>query len=171
MFVFLAMMLFSSSASAQDFRPYVGSGLGAYVIANGSGPSTVFGGYGSIGVDINDYIAVEFRGGKTANGSNKSGTFGIDWFFSYLAKPQIKLDAYKINFYGLLGASTIKSWFNASRKTVTAFSFGGGVEVYATENIILGVEGMLLDSQNKSGRVPYNGNQIGSVVGTAHIVF
>jgi len=174
MFVFLAMMLFSSSASAQDFTPYVGGGLGGYVISNGSGAKWVFGGYGSVGVDINDYIAVEFRGGKTAEATNKSGNFGTDWIFSYLAKPQIKLEDYKINFYALLGASTIKSWSNShgAHKTKTSFSFGGGIEVYATENIILGAEGMVLDFQKKDGpSLPYNGNNVGSAVATARILF
>lgn len=172
-FIALAMLVLSASATAQDFRPYVGSGLGGFIISNGSGPSWVLGGYGSIGIDINDYIAAEFRGGKTATGSNNSGKFGIDWFFSYLLKPQIKLKDYKVNFYGLLGASTIKSWSNASRKTVTAFSFGAGIEAYATDNIILGIEGMLIDSKDKTRAAgePYNGNQIGSAIATVRMLF
>lgn len=167
----------TASANDMNIKPYVGGGIGTYILGPGTGEDWVFGGYASIGAEVMPNLAFEVRGGTTSNGKKGVRTFGTDYFFSYLAKPQFMLEGTGINVYGLLGASTIKSWYKTTAaaakvtKTVTSFSFGGGVEYSVSDTVRLGVEGLIMDSQDKSNRVPYNGNYVGSGVATVRLAF
>lgn len=176
-FVLTALFLLpvQTLANDLDIRPYVSGGLGAYVLGPGSGSDTVFGGYGAVGADVMPNLALEIRMGATANGSNAGSTFGTDWFVSYLAKPQLQI-AHEVNIYGLIGASTIRSWRTPTggtklSATKTSFSFGGGIEYMLNDDFSIGIEGMVLDSQDKSNRTPYDGNYIAAGVGTIRINF
>ena len=174
--VFLTLLLSGQvMANDLDIRPYVSGGLGAYVLAPGSGDDTVFGGYGAVGADVMPNLALEIRIGATANGKNASSTFGTDWFVSYLAKPQIEVMP-DVNVYGLIGASTIRSWRTPTggtkvSATKTSFSFGGGLEYMLNDDFSIGIEAIALDVQDKSGRTPYDGNYIAAGSGTIRINF
>jgi len=172
------VLLLPSMAIADEITPYVGAGIGSYVIANGGGEDWVFGGYGSIGAEVLPNLALEFRVGSTTNGTNVNSTFGTDWFVSYLAKPQVKLNDMQLNLYGLIGASTIKSFTQAKvgpvvklSSTTTAFSFGGGLEGYMDKNTTISLEGTILDLRKDRGKTPYKGNFVGSVTGSVRILF
>ena len=176
-FVFFALLLLPMQAAANelDIRPYVSGGLGAYVLGPGNGEDTVFGGYGAIGAELMSNLALEVRVGATANGSNAAGTFGTDWFISYLVKPQLAFTP-EINLYALIGASTIKSWRTPTggakvSATKTSFSFGGGIEYILQDDFSIGVEGLVLDSQDKTNRNPYDGNYIAAGVVTMRVGF
>ncbi|MBL4775581.1 MAG: outer membrane beta-barrel protein [Mariprofundus sp.] len=162
------------SASAGDIKPYIGSGIGTYIIGNGTAGNGdyVVGGYASIGLEISPYLAYELRAGTTAQANNSISSFGTDFFVSYLIKPQYMLQGF--NVYALLGASTIKSWSQdigktKITKTNTSFSFGGGVETSVTDQFTLGVEAMILD--NRRGFNPYSGNFTGAATGNLRYLF
>lgn len=172
-----ALLLWPAQAAATDLdiRPYVSGGLGGYVLGPGSGDDTVFGGYGALGAELMPYLALEIRLGTTQNGNSAGSSFGTDWFVSYLARPQVKVSR-EINIYGLLGASTIKSWRTPTggvkaTKTRTSFSFGGGLEYLFNNDLSIGIEAMALDSQDKSNRVPYDGNYMAAGSGTIRLNF
>lgn len=176
-FGFLILLLLPAQAAANDLdiRPYVSGGLGAYTLGPGTGDDTVFGGYGAVGAEVMPNLALEVRIGATANGSNAINTFGTDWFVSYLAKPQIQVMP-EINLYGLIGASTIRSWRTPTggtkvSSTKTSFSFGGGIEYMLNDDFSIGIEAMALDIQDKTGRTPYDGNYIAAGSGTVRINF
>ena len=162
------------SASADDIKPYIGGGIGTYIIANGTtgGGSYVVGGYASIGLEISPYLAYELRAGSTDQANNSISSFGTDFFVSYLLKPQFMLQNF--NVYALLGASTIRSWSqntgqNKITQTNTSFSFGGGVETSVTDQFTLGVEAMILDNTRSFN--PYNGNFTAAATGNLRYLF
>lgn len=177
--VFISLLLLPSISAAQDpyFKPYVGGGLGGFVISNGLGENWVFGGYASMGAEVLPFLALEGRVGGAADASNVSSTFGIDYFVAGYAKPQFKIEEAKINIYGLLGLSSVKSWSQLTgatklSKSIRSFSYGGGIEYVATDNLMLGVEGVILDGEDRSGTTAtWNGNYAGSVVGTVRMTF
>jgi len=176
--LFISLLLLPGMATAEDlyFKPYLGGGLGGFLLSNGAGDNWVFGGYGSVGAEVLPILAFEGRVGSAANASNATSTFGIDYFIAGYAKPQYKIEGMKINIYGLFGVSSVSSWSKPTggltvTRTVQSFSYGAGVEFYATDNIILGVEGMVLDGQDKSALATYHGNYAAGAVGTIRISF
>jgi opacity protein-like surface antigen len=178
--ILLAFLLLPMQATAYDIpelniKPYVGGGAGAYVIANGGGEDWVFGGYGLVGAELIEYLALEARFGSTTDGENPGSKFGTDFFISYLAKPQLRMrrDVY---LYGLVGASTIKSWSTPSggtkvTKTNTSFTIGGGIEYLIIDNISIGAEGLFMEIEDKTGKTVYDGNYMGSVSATVRVRF
>lgn len=155
-----AVMAFVSvPAQAQDFyfAPYVGGGLGAYELDYGNGSDFVFGGYGALGADVHDNLGLEVRFGSAASKTKLDAQLGsvnvkaqVDWFASYLAKPQAEIfDGLKI--YGLIGATTLKSKLTptgsaARSNTSTGLSFGVGGEYRIANQLLLGVEWMRYSS-------------------------
>jgi len=152
-YVMTFILLFSiSSAEAQDFdfnpQPYVGGGLGGFNVDAGVSSDTVFGGFGLLGVNFNEYIGFEGRVGATADGSstvNRVQTdFGVDWFVSYLAKLQLPVSE-ELVIYGLLGGTTIGTRFQPlggleQTNSGTNFSFGVGLEYRIQGQLYVGGE-------------------------------
>ncbi len=163
-FALTAWLVVALPAQAQDFEPYVGFGLGAFGVELKESPAfnqknTVFGGYGKLGVDINDYVAAELRIGATGTGTTTypPATFGkgipVDiklqstYFLSYLAKLKLPVNP-DLRFYGLLGGTTAKFKTTAAvlgaaasiSKTKTGFSYGAGVEWRLDDQLTLGAE-------------------------------
>lgn len=164
----LGMMVMPyASAQAQDFKPYFGLGLGAVGLeetAPGfSQKSTVFGGFARGGVDFNNYIGVELRGGTSMKGTKDypGGALGTaiptnvdlksEYFFSYLVKLQVPLgESFKI--YGLGGGTTAK--FNTTVTTPSTgtststkavkigASYGGGLDYVVDDQSSIGAEWM-----------------------------
>jgi len=187
---FLMLLLVGAvPAKAQDFgfKPYVGGGLGGFELNYGNGKNFVFGGYGALGAELNDYLAVELRVGS-AGSKTKADTSTaltgqvkeqVDWFVSYLAKPQIEVaDGLKV--YALLGASTLKSKItpsgaSARSNTSTSFSFGGGVEYKIQDQFAVGGEWLRYSSQKDTAAIGaasgYNGMDVNGFVGTLKVFF
>jgi len=182
----IAMVFFVMPAKAQDFnmgfKPYVGGGLGAFELDYGNGKDFVFGGYGALGAELNDYLALEFRigaaGSSTKNDTGTSITGNVkqqvNWFTSYLAKPQIEV-ADGLDIYALLGASTVRSEITPAaatgrRNTTTGFSFGGGLEYNFQDQFAIGAEWMRYSSQKDTGAIGatsgYKGLNMNGFVGT-----
>ena len=69
--VAFAALLFATPAQAQDFmfKPYVGGGIGAYELDYGNGTDFVVGGYGALGADLHEFLAVEARFGSAGSKS------------------------------------------------------------------------------------------------------
>ncbi|WP_018294933.1 porin family protein [Mariprofundus ferrooxydans] len=154
-----------ASAQAQDFKPYAGVGIGAFGVESKDGTAaynqknTVFGGYGKFGVDINDYVGVELRGGTVGTGdkSYAAATFGTattrsqttDYFVSYLGKLQYPVSQ-DFRLYAMLGATTAKFKVTSSpnvaaanlSKTKTGFSYGFGGDFSVTDQLSVGAEWM-----------------------------
>ncbi len=187
---FLMMLMIGvAPAKAQDlgFKPYVGGGLGGFELNYGNGKDFVFGGYGALGAELNDYLALELRVGsagsktKADTGTALTGQVKkqVDWFVSYLAKPQIEVaDGLKI--YGLLGASTLKSKItpngaSARSNTSTSFSFGAGAEYSFQDQFTIGGEWLRYSSQKDTAAIGatsgYNGMDVNGFVGTLKVFF
>jgi len=160
-----AALLFAgaSTAQAQDIKPYAGLAFGAFGVEESepgfNQKSTVFGGYGKLGLDFNEYIGAEVRIGATSSGSAgyPAGTLGspvafnvalsAQNFFSYLVKLQYPV-AEDFRVYGLIGGTTAKFKLDVSvlgltgttSKTKTGFSYGGGGEYFVSDKISIGAE-------------------------------
>ena len=167
MIAMAALIAMSGVAQAQDFKPYAGFGIGGFGVEEKepgfSQKSTTFGGYGKLGVDVNDYLGGELRFGATGNGSQTYAagtTFGgivipvpvdvtltSDYFISYLAKLQLPV-AEDFRVSALLGATTAKIKGTASAgvisastsATKTGFSYGFGGEYFFNSNMSVGGE-------------------------------
>lgn len=140
-------------ATAQEFmfEPYVGGGVGGFALNDGNGTNFVFGGYGTIGAKVADYLGIEVRVGSAGSKSKLDSTLGttvnnqVGWFVSYFARPQVVL-AEGLRMYGLLGATTLNSSITATgsakvSKTNTDFSYGVGLEYSPNDNdLYIGVE-------------------------------
>jgi len=156
MFTLLAL---PSVASADDIKPYVELGIGAYSLDFGGsvGSKTAFGGYGAVGVDFEKYFGAELRLGTSSNTSWSSNganaESSLDYIFSYLAKVQAPVsDSFHV--YGLLGGSTGQVTSTLSNGTftstgtnslvtkATSFTFGGGFDVQVINNLSVGAEYM-----------------------------
>ncbi|HXH71485.1 MAG TPA: outer membrane beta-barrel protein [Mariprofundaceae bacterium] len=131
----LAIGLFGVALPAQAadyWHPYVGAGVGDFIIDAGPGSKAAFGGYGMVGNDFNDNVGVEVRFGTTGKtggtlivpvGFSQPDTVGpvtlttptpakvsIDWFVAYLLKLQYPFtNGFRV--YGVIGATTMKSRF------------------------------------------------------------
>jgi len=171
-------LLFASIASADGFkpenvRPYVGGGIGTYLMGNGSGAENVAGGYGMLGLEISPNFALELRAGQNLRATGANGkNFDTSRFVSYLVRPQMKLGDF--NVFGLIGASKIKSWSaDSPPHNVNKFSFsvGAGVEVNAYKNIMIGVEALILDGRDRAVAVPFTGNFLATLGATGRIKF
>ena len=162
--IVLVMMCFgmAQAASANDFKPYVGAGLGFAMFdigksVTGAGTSNALAGFGSLGFDYGDYVGAEIRFGTTANakvsvgGLNYEG--GVDSFFTYLAKLQFPVSE-QLNIYALAGGTsasmsatiTTPGWIFASTGTnkvswnATSGSFGGGLDFKTSDHFNIGIE-------------------------------
>lgn len=138
----------TTSAYAQDMKPYVGIGLGTFTTDFGSGfkSSSTFGGFLKGGLDFNPYIGAELRVGgiKSSTLKNVVGGSSKATFISYLAKPQFPISD-QATVYGLIGATTAKitvvSTGNpTTSKTKTQVSFGAGFEYKVQDAVSIGVE-------------------------------
>ncbi len=183
-------LLFVVPAKAQDFffAPYVGGGIGVYDLDYGNGSDYVFGGYGALGADLHEFLAVEARFGSagsntkndiTTNLPNGNVKKSVGWFVSYLVKPQVEI-ADGLRLYGLIGASTVRSSITPTgavkrEKTDTGFSYGGGAEYQINENFSVGAEWLTLTSSKDTAAITatsgYNGMDISSIVGTLKVQF
>ena len=160
------IMVSSATVQAQDFKPYAGIGIGAFGIeAKTAGTAfsqknTVFGGFGKVGVDINEYVGAELRAGTIGTG-DKTHAAGVvaatavtvsqttDYFLSYLAKLQYPVSQ-DFRVYTMLGATTAKfkstsvpntTAVNVS-KTKSGFSYGFGGDFTVNDQISVGAEWM-----------------------------
>lgn len=153
----LLMAFQAGAASAQDIEPYTGGGLGAYTLGNGLGNDTVFGGYGLVGLQINDMIGLEVRLGGASNGQNLNSTFGIDWYAAYLLRGTLHLNE-RISIYALLGGASLatfqqlRGWFK-EKQTNTVFSGGAGLAYDYSDTLHLSVEGLFLGN-NAAPQMP-----------------
>ena len=160
------VLLLPMQAIANDIKPYVAAGLGAYAVGPGNGHDTNFGGYGLIGVDVTPNLGLEVRVGKSAEGANLSGKFGTDYFVSYMARPQVQFE--EVNLYGLVGASTINSWYTPTagiktNKVKTSFSIGAGIEYMFAKDYLIGIEAVAMDFKDRAGITPFDGSFVGAV--------
>ena len=185
-----AALLFAVPAQAQDFmfKPYVGGGIGAYELDYGNGTDFVVGGYGALGADLHEFLAAEVRFGSAGSKTKNDATTNlatsdvkksVSWFVSYLVKPRIEVTD-GLRFYGLVGASTVKSDIQAGtaakrEKTDTDLSFGGGAEYQITDNFTVGAEWLRLTSSKDTAALGatsgYKGMDINSFVGTLRVDF
>ncbi|MFQ5345819.1 MAG: porin family protein [Mariprofundus sp.] len=160
-----AMVAMSGVAQAQDIKPYVGVGAGAfgleYTEPGFNQKSTTFGGFVKLGVDVNEYVGAELRLATTSKGSKSypAGTLGgivpFDFsltgqsMISYLAKLQFPV-AQDFRVYGLIGGTTGKLKRELSvpvggrlindSATKTGFSYGFGGEYFVADHVSVGGE-------------------------------
>lgn len=139
----------TTSAYAQDMKPYVGIGLGTFTTDFGSGfkSAAAFGGFLQGGVAFNQYIAAELRIGsvgssKVSNTLTAKSKIGI--LTSYLLKPQFPITE-QASIYGLLGATTTKVTVSSAvggpaSATKTQVSFGAGLEYKVQNAVSIGAE-------------------------------
>jgi len=161
------MLGMGTSAFAQDIEPYVGGGLGAYLLTNNRGGDTVFGGYGLIGLKFTDMLAAELRLGGSANASNASGTYGIDWYAAYLLRGTIEVGN-GFSVYGLVGAATLATFeqLRAAAKvknTSTVFSGGGGIAYDYTDTVHASIEALYLGNNADARNPSFQGLDAGAI--------
>jgi len=134
----------SSGAQAQDFKPYVGVGVGVFGIdakdttTAFSQKVTALGGYAKFGVDMYEYFGMELRLGTVDStgkqtypaGSTLAGTviatpvtvdMSTNYFKSYLLKVQNAVSS-DFRFYALVGATTAKPLFKVDVPGIALFS-------------------------------------------------
>jgi len=155
----------ATTAQAMDVEPYVGVGVGGYLLKDTTaGTKIAYGGYGQLGADIGDYLGAELRFGASGKATRTTPVLGgvdvdintnIDYIFSFLGKLQMPVSE-KVQFYGLLGATRAKvvdnmkkpgfvfiSTGTTSRFTrTTSFSFGGGLDFKVQDKLVIGAEYM-----------------------------
>jgi len=166
-----------------DVHPYLGAGSGAFSVDAGFGSDTVFGGFGTIGANLNDYLAVEARVGASTDSTmtllgSVNATSGVDWFVSYLAKPQYPVTG-DLNIFGLAGATTMKTTFSAVgpggsfsvSHTGTTFSFGGGAEYQLLDNVYVGAEWVQYANDADVNAVPFPGLDVWGASGSIRYQF
>jgi len=154
----MGLAMFSMPAHAQvmsgnsGVQPYVGTGLGFFGLefkdTTGKFKHTAFGGYANMGVNINQYFALDLRLGRTASASQKSSTttttLSVPLFVSYFAKGRIPLTS-DLEVYGLLGGTTAKLkgtntiGFN-QQPTKTGLSYGLGMDYRVQDSLSVGAE-------------------------------
>jgi len=158
----LSMVVTAQQAEAVDSGVYTGIGVGAFglewSVPGGSQKNTVAGGFAKLGVNLNDFLAFELRGGLTANGTTNYTKGSISQkmsnFFSYIVKPQIRLSN-AAEAYILLGGTTANwsltvnalpgvvgtSAVSATGSTTkTGFTYGVGSNFIISNNVSAGVE-------------------------------
>ncbi len=159
----MAMLAITPAGQAQEFKPYIGGGLGLFVLDfTGSGVTgvsnkDVFGGFGIFGVDYGDFVGGELRVGSAANTSFDNGsvneTLSIDYFFSYLAKLQFPVSE-DFRFYTLIGGTSSKSSLKINTPgfvfvatnttsvsdTSTSFTVGAGLDFKIRDQLLIGAE-------------------------------
>ncbi|HKJ83108.1 MAG TPA: porin family protein [Mariprofundaceae bacterium] len=185
--VALGLLTAPAAASAQEFmfEPYAGAGVGGFLLNDGNGSNFVFGGYGEIGAKLAQYMAIEGRFGTAGSKTKYDAVVGanvknqVDWFASYLFKPQVIL-ARGLRFYGLLGATTLKSSITATgstkvSKTNTDFSYGVGMEYSPNDdNLYVGAEWMRYASSESHATLTtttYSGMNMQGYVATLRYAF
>ncbi|MDX8395470.1 MAG: porin family protein, partial [Mariprofundaceae bacterium] len=152
------------TAQAADIKPYIGAGLGLFTSDyNGGVPgkaSNAVGFYINGGADFHDYIGAELRigsvGSKKMSGAayiKTSSKSKIDYFFSYLVKPQVPITP-EASIYALIGATTAKATLSSNNGTGTAtktrMTFGAGFKYVVADQIGLGLEYVSYLSSNKA---------------------
>jgi len=128
-----SLVVFSSVSNAQDFKPYLGAGVGVFavqlklndpLVGSAEQRNPTVGGFIKAGVDVNQFFGGELRFGLTGNPSTDWGpglpvgdgfittvpstvSTKITDFFSYFGKVQYPFnDSFKV--YALLGGTTAK---------------------------------------------------------------
>ncbi len=154
-------------AQAVEMEPYVGGGIGAYLMTNNRGGDTVFGGYALVGMQFTDLLGAEVRLGGSANANNASSTYGIDWYTAYLLRGTIELGQ-GLSVYGLLGAATLATFEQLrgaakQKNTSTVFSGGGGIAYDYTDTIHASVEGLFLGSNADARNPNFQGLDAGAI--------
>jgi len=141
----------ATNAQAQEFKPYLGAGVGMFTTDFGVGgfkASNAFGFYVNGGVDFNPYVGAELRLGSVASkgisNSNVGAKVQTDYFLSYLAKLQFPVTD-ELTLYGLVGASTIKATVSNSfqpkaSQTNTKFTYGAGLNYEVADHVRVGAE-------------------------------
>lgn len=140
----MAMLFTFSAVQAEEIKPYVGAGAGGFrfvvTSAGVDNSGTSFGGFGILGASINDYIAVELRGGASTNADVSAGLkYKHSYFISYLAKLQYPVgDGVFIHALGGGTTANIKSTGLDTSKT--GISFGGGIRFAVDDQLSFGAE-------------------------------
>jgi opacity protein-like surface antigen len=167
------------NAQAQDIQPYAGVGVGTFNLDAGFGSAYAFGGFGLVGVDINEYAGVELRAGTTAKASVNVVSIptenSIDYFFSYLAKLKLPVNE-NLGFYGLLGGTTLKTKFSvpavgASTNTSTDFSYGAGIDYKIDDQMKVGAEWVQYSKKANSASPTFPGLDAYGISATLNIAF
>jgi len=142
---------FAGLAQAGETGYYVNLGTGLYVLnVDGAGVSKsgdAWGGFVGTGYDSGSNIAAELRI-ATTQGTDLSPVAGsndrIQYAFSYLAKPYMDFSYadQDLSAYGLIGGTTMRIESLNTAKSMTALSFGAGLEAQVAENCKVGAEWM-----------------------------
>lgn len=184
-FFMLVLGLSSIPAKAQDFNPYIGFGLGGFELDYGNGSDFVFGGFGLLGLTLTENVALEGRVGGAGNKTKLDAQLGnlnvkkeLNWFVSYLVKPQFEISE-GLRIYGLLGGTTLRTAITPTgsvkrTSTDTSFSFGLGGEYGLDPQLYLGIEWMRYASNKDRAVVNaggFNGLDVNGFVGTLRYEF
>jgi opacity protein-like surface antigen len=138
---------FATSASAA--QPYVGVGVGAFVIDTGLNRQDTFGGYLQLGDDFSQYVGGEIRVG--ASGKTKEEIVvtplpasKVDWFAAAFLKPKYEFADNWMG-YGLIGIATMRASYYPvgavkQSKTRTGLGYGLGLQYRVSDQYSLGGE-------------------------------
>jgi len=166
--LFLALAMSTAPAIAESdgfgFDPYVGMGIGTLAIkqtgqlfgppSNAKFPTDYqLYGYAAMGAQLHRYFDIEMRLGTTkadANAvANANARRSADYVWSLLAKPKVNITDNTL-LYGLLGGTTARyagpgvgtaaANTAVGAKTISGFSFGGGLEYKASEHFSIGLD-------------------------------
>jgi len=140
----------TGTAFAADMKPYAGIGLGLFELDPGKNKQSVFGGFGFVGLDIDEYFATELRTGIGGSQTREelgplTEAFKVNWFVSLLAKPKIAL-ASDFELYGLIGITSMRTSITPTASVIqtsstqTGLSFGVGATYTINNQFKIGAE-------------------------------
>lgn len=151
----VACMSLTSTAQASD--PYIGAGVGAFVLNDGfSGKKSTFGTFVQIGDNFSENLGAEIRIGTSGKTKEELAVIPgnkVDYFAAAFLKPQYAFSD-QFTGYALLGFGTIRATHYpvaglSSKKTRSGLGYGLGVSYQASDNISITGEWSHLNTKPK----------------------
>ena len=148
----MAMALAGGVAMSQPAaasEPYVGVGLGSFVLDDGLNRQDTLGGYLQLGDDFSPYLGGELRVGASSKTSEEAvpvvrPASRVDWFAAFYLKPKY---AFSENWmgYGLVGVGSLRASYypiGAAKQTKTriGLGYGLGLQYRLADQYSLGAE-------------------------------
>lgn len=155
------------SQPAQATEPYVGVGLGSFVLNDGVNRQDTFGGYLQLGDDFSPYLGGELRIGASAKTKEETVPVArpatqVDGFAAFFLKPKYTFAENWMG-YGLIGLGTVRASYypiGAAKQTKTrvGLGYGLGLQYRMADQYSLGAEwSHLLSRPSRSAGAAFQG--------------
>lgn len=147
------------SQSADASEPYVGVGLGSFVLNDGLNRQDTLGGYLQLGDDFSPYVGAELRLGASTKTKEEAVPVArpaskVDWFSAFYLKPKYEFAENWMG-YGLIGVGVMRASYYPiglakQTKTRAGLGYGLGLQYRLDDQYSLGAEWSHLLSKPKN---------------------